>query len=123
MKILNLYIYQFIFLVIATLISYIIKGITGFGNTVIMVPFFSFILTSKQITPIDLLFSIPINAFLFIRDKKSFSLKIVIPLAIMLLIGDVIGAMFLQNTDDRILKLILSLFIIIIGIEILTRPK
>lgn len=88
-----------------------------------MTPLYSFVLTSKQITPIDLLFSIPINSYLVLRDRKSFSLKIVLPLSILLLLGDIIGTLILQNTQDRILKIILSIFIIGIAIEMFTRPK
>ncbi len=123
MQIYDLELYQYIYLLLAALFSYIIKGIAGFGNTLLMTPLFSFVLKSKQITPIDLLFSIPINTFLILKDRKDFSLKVVLPISILLLIGDVIGALFLQTTDDRILKIILSILIIGIAIEMGTRPK
>jgi len=123
MQILNLKLLEIIFLFIAALIAYIIKGIAGFGNTLIMTPLFSFVLESKQITPVDLLFSIPINAYLVLKDRKSFSFKIVIPLSLLLLTGDVIGTLFLQTTDDKILKILLSFLIIGVAIEMWTRPK
>lgn len=72
-----------------------------------MTPLYSFVLMSRQITPIDLLFSIPINSFLVLKDRKSFSLTIVLPLSILLLLGDIIGTLVLQSTQDRILKIIL----------------
>lgn len=112
-----------IYLLFSTLFAYTIKGIAGFGNTLLMTPLFSFILESKQITPVDLLLSIPINAFIVLRDKKSFSLKIVVPLSVLLLIGDVIGSMFLVNSNDKILKIFLSILIIGIAIEMWTRPQ
>lgn len=88
-----------------------------------MTPLYSFVLMSRQITPIDLLFSIPINSFLVLKDRKSFSLTIVLPLSILLLLGDIIGTLVLQSTQDRILKIILSILVIVIAIEIFTRPK
>ncbi len=112
-----------IYLLFSTLFAYVIKGIAGFGNTLLMTPLFSFILESKQITPVDLLLSIPINTFIILRDRLSFSLKIVIPLSILLLTGDIIGSMFLANTSDNILKIFLSILIIGIAIEMWTRPK
>lgn len=119
----NLNFIQFLYLFIAALFAYIIKGIAGFGNTLLMTPLFSFILDSKQITPVDLLFSIPINTFLVLKDRKHFSIKIVLPLSLLLLAGDLVGALFLQSTDDRILKIFLSILIIGVAIEMWTRPK
>jgi hypothetical protein len=114
---------KIIYLFITTLISYIIKGIAGFGNTLVMTPLFSFILESKQITPIDLLFSIPVNTYIFLKDKKHFSFTIILPLTILILLGDIIGAYFLQIAEVKLLKIILSILIILIACEIGTRPK
>lgn len=113
----------YIFLFLCALIAYIIKGVAGFGNTLLMVPLFSFILPSQIISPMDLLFSIPINLFLVLRDRKSFSFKIVLPLSLLLLIGDIPGALFLKTSNDVVLKIILSFLIIGIAIEMWTRPK
>ncbi len=123
MHVFDLSLFHYLYLFIAALIAYIIKGIAGFGNTLIMTPLFSFVLDSKQITPVDLLFSIPINAFIIFRDRKNFSFKIVLPLSLLLLSGDVVGALFLQTTEDKILKIVLSLLIIGIAFEMWTRPK
>jgi uncharacterized protein len=112
---------QNIFLFISTLLAYFIKGITGFGNTLVMGSLFSFVVSNRLTTPIDLLFSIPTNLYMVWRERKSISLKVVIPLSLMLLAGVVPGTLLLRAGSDRILKSILAVVIVGMAIEMLTR--
>lgn len=47
---------QNIYLFISTLFAYFTKGITGFGNTLVMGSLFSFVVSNRLTTPVDLLF-------------------------------------------------------------------
>ncbi|MDF2700096.1 MAG: hypothetical protein K0Q49_1652 [Haloplasmataceae bacterium] len=115
--------FEFIYLFFAALLAYIIKGITGFGNTLIMAPLFNFVLDSTIVTPIDLLFSIPINSFIVYKNRKNLSLKTIIPLSIMVLIGVIPGAFLLESSDATALKIILGIVTIGIAIELSTRRQ
>lgn len=107
-----------------TVFSYFIKGITGFGNTLVMGTLFSFLVSNRLITPVDLLFGIPTNTYMVWKERKNISLKIVIPLSVMLLIGVIPGTLLLKMGNDWILKAILGIVIIGLAIEMLTRkPK
>jgi uncharacterized membrane protein YfcA len=112
---------QNIFLFISTLAAYLVKAITGFGNTLVMGSLFSFVVSNRLTTPIDLVFSIPTNIYMVWKERKSISLKVVIPLSIMLLGGIIPGTFLLKVGNDWILKSILGLVIVGIAIEMLTR--
>lgn len=112
---------QNIFLFISALLAYFIKGITGFGNTLVMGSLFSFVVSNKLTTPVDLILGIPTNIYIAWRERKNISLKIVIPLSLMLLAGIIPGTFFLKVGDDRILKSILGVVVIGMALEMLTR--
>lgn len=115
---------QNVFLFLSTMLAYIVKGITGFGNTLVMDSLFSFAVSNRLTTPIDLLFSIPTNAYIAWRERKNISLKVVIPLSLMLLAGILPGTFLLKTGDDRILKAGLGIVIIGIAFEMLfSKPK
>lgn len=111
----------YIFLFISTLLAYITKAITGFGNTLVMGSLFSFVVSNKLTTPVDLVFSIPTNLYMVWRERKSISLKVVIPLSLMLLAGIVPGVFLLKVGSDWILKSVLGVVIVGIAIEMWTR--
>lgn len=111
------------YLFIAVVLSYLVKGLTGFGNTLVMAPMFSMVVTPKTTTPVDLLFSLPANAFLVWKEKKGLRWKIVIPLAACVLIGNVPGVLFLKTGNVAMLKIVLGIVVILIGIEMLIRDK
>jgi Predicted permeases len=114
---------QNIFLFISTLLAYFIKSITGFGNTLVMGSLFSFVVPNRLTTPVDLVLSIPTNIYIVWRERKNISLKTVVPLALMLLVGIVPGTFLLKVGNDWLLKCILGLVIVGIAIEMLLRKS
>ena len=112
---------QNIFLFISTLLAYIIKGITGFGNTLVMGSLFSFVVSNRLTTPVDLIFGIPTNTYIVWRGRKNISLKVVIPLSLMLLAGIIPGTFLLKEGNDRILKSILGVVVVGMALEMWTR--
>lgn len=112
---------QNIFLFISTMFAYFIKGITGFGNTLVMNSLFSFAVSNRLTTPVDLLLGIPTNAYIAWRERKNISMKVVIPLSLMLLAGAVPGTFLLKFGSDWMLKSILGIVIVGIALEMLLR--
>jgi uncharacterized membrane protein YfcA len=112
---------QNLYLFLSTMLAYFVKGITGFGNTLVMGSLFSFAVSNRLTTPLDLLFSIPTNTFIAWRERKNISLKVVIPLSLMLLAGILPGTFLLKTGNDRILKAGLGIVIVGIAIEMFTR--
>lgn len=114
---------QNIFLFISTLLAFFIKGITGFGNTLVMGSLFSFAVSNKLTTPIDLILGLPTNIYIVWRERKNISLKIVVPLSIMLLCGIIPGTFLLKLGNDWLLKLIFGIVVIGMALEMLTRKS
>lgn len=112
---------DFIFLFISTLFAYLIKSITGFGNTLVMGSLFSFVVSNRLTTPVDLVLSVPTNAYIAWRERKNISIKVVVSLSILLLAGIIPGTFLLKMGSDWILKAILGIVIVGIAVEMLTR--
>lgn len=112
---------DYIYLFVSTVLAYFIKAITGFGNTLVMGPLFSFVMSNRLITPVDLIFSIPTNTYIAWRERKNISMKVVIPLSLMLLIGIIPGTFLLKVSSDWILKSILGIVVIGMALEMLAR--
>ncbi|RII33431.1 sulfite exporter TauE/SafE family protein [Clostridium chromiireducens] len=114
---------QNLFLFISTVLAYFIKAITGFGNTLVMGSLFSFMVPNRLTTPIDLIFSIPTNIYIVWRERKNVSLKVVVPLSLMLLAGIIPGTLLLKVGNDRLLKSILGIVVVGMALEMLTRKQ
>lgn len=110
-----------LFLLVSTLIAYLVKGFTGFGNTLVMGSLFSFVVSNRLTTPIDLLISIPTNTYMVWRERRNISLRVVIPLSLMLLAGIIPGIFLLKVSNDWILKSILGIVVVGMAVEMLTR--
>jgi len=100
-----------------------VKGLTGFGNSLVMAPMFSMVVTPKTTTPVDLLFSLPANAYLVWKEKQGLDYKVVGPLALCVLIGNVPGILFLKTGNMTLLKVVLGIVVICIGLEMIFRDK
>ena len=114
---------EIIYLFIAVFSAYFIKGITGFGNTLIMAPLFSFVISNRITTPVDLLFSLPTNAYIVWRERKHIRMKIILPVMAMLTLGAIPGVIFLKLAEDQLLKALLGLVIAGVGLEMLWRHR
>lgn len=112
---------HYVLLFVATFIAYFVKGITGFGNTLVMGSLFSFMVPNKVTTPTDLIISIPTNMYMAWRERKDISLKVVIPLSLMMLVGIIPGTFLLEVGSDWLLKFILGIVVVGMGFEMLTR--
>lgn len=110
-----------LYLFMSVFISFFIKGITGFGNTLVMAPLFSFVVPNRFTTPVDLLISIPTNAYLVWKNRGSINFRTVMPLSLMLLAGVIPGILLLKTGNDLVLKAFLGVVIVALGIEMLYR--
>lgn len=116
--------YALLALVVAC--AFTTKGITGFGNTLVMSPLFSLLsVPMGTTTPVDLLFSLPTNAYITWKERRSLNLRVALPLAAMMIIGILPGAFFLKLGDDWALKALcgLTTFALAFDIYFRNRPR
>lgn len=110
-----------IFWIIATLLAFYVKGLCGFANTLVFTSILSFGTANINISPVELILGYPTNLIISIKERKAITPRIVIPLAIMVIIGSLGGALFLKNADTTLIKIIFGVLVILVGIEMLLR--
>lgn len=109
--------------IIATLCAFFVKGICGFANTLVFSTILSFGNNNINITPVELLLGYPTNAILAWKERKSINWKMSIPLAALVLLGSIPGALFLKNAQSEVVKVVLGVVIVVIGLEMLVRER
>ena len=107
--------------IIAATVSYFIKGLCGFANTLVFTSILSFGAANANISPIDLLLGCPANLILTWKNRKSLDPKVWLPLAALVLAGSIPGALLLKNVDARAIKLVFGIVVIALGAEMLSR--
>jgi uncharacterized membrane protein YfcA len=101
----------------------IIKGLVGFGNPLISSPLLAMRLNNNVITPMNLPLDWAMNAYIVLRNRKSFKWRTTVPVACFLMAGVVPGTFFLKLASPWVLKAVLGAFIIGLGIEMWTRSE
>ncbi len=110
-----------LFIFIAQFLGYIIKGLTGFGNPLIANPIMAMRIDNVQITPGVLPVDMCVNLYISFKNRKDFITRLAIPIAVCIMIGVIPGSLFLKVGSQWLIKALLGLFIIGLGIEMLTR--
>lgn len=109
--------------IIAALLAFYIKGLCGFANTLIFSSVLSFTASNINISPIELILGFPSNLILTWKNRSQLSWKIWLPLALLVLTGNIPGAIFLKNTDIGIIKILFGAVVILVGLEMLLRER
>lgn len=106
---------------IAVAVGYFVKGVAGFGNTLVVTGAMAFSRSNAELTPVELLLCVPTNLTLAIFHRKSIDWKLAIPPLLMVLAGDVLGVLLLARVDVTAMKLVFGGVLILLGIEALWR--
>lgn len=109
--------------VLAVLCAFLVKGLCGFANTVVFNTILIFQNSSASITPLELMVGYPSNMVIAWKERKSVSLRIVVPMTMVVIAGSIPGALFLKNGDIGIIKVIFGTVVIVLGIERLMRES
>ncbi|WP_022775190.1 sulfite exporter TauE/SafE family protein [Butyrivibrio sp. AE2015] len=109
------------FWILASLAAFYVKGLCGFANTLVFTSIMSFAVANIEISPVELILGLPTNLIISWKERRSIDLKVVVPLAIMVIIGSTVGAFLLKNTDVTVIKIIFGILVIFVGIEMLIR--
>ena len=107
---------------LAVCLAYFIKGLTGFANTLVLTATMSFFRSSRDITPLDLLLSLPANLLLALRQWCSIQWRKALPLAGLTLAGCIPGTLLLRGASPAALKIVFGVLLIGLGLERLLRP-
>ena len=105
----------------ATLAAFFVKGLCGFANTLVFTSMLSFGVSNAGISPVELLLGMPTNAILAWRERRSLDLSLCLPLAALVLLGCVPGALFLRNADTRLVRLAFGVLIVVLSVQMLAQ--
>ncbi|WP_029674895.1 sulfite exporter TauE/SafE family protein [Butyrivibrio sp. VCB2006] len=111
------------FWIVATVAAYYIKGLCGFANTLVFTSIMAFGANNVNISPVELVLGFPSNLVLTFKNRKKLNHKVWIPLAILVLVGSVPGALMLKNIDVTKVKIFFGIVVVLLGIEMLLREK
>ncbi len=107
--------------IIATLLAFFVKGLTGFANTLVFTTMLSFGQNNLAISPVELLLGYPTNAILAWKERRAIDWKLCLPLCGMVLAGCLPGAFLLKSVDARAIKIFFGVVIVLIALEMLLR--
>lgn len=116
---LSIAVYSFVVIMIA----YIVKGLVGFGDPLLSNPLLAMRLDNKDITPALLPVSLILNAVIVWKNRHSLALRTVAPIAFWVMLGTIPGTLLLKVSAPWILKAVLGVFIMGLGVEMLTRKE
>lgn len=108
---------------IAALLAYFIKGLCGFANSLIFSSILSFGTNNINITPVDVLLGYPTNMIMAWKGRKEIDWKVSLPLAFLVLLGNIPGIFLLKAGNAQIIKIFFGFVIIGIGIEMFFRER
>lgn len=108
---------------IAAFLAYTVKGMSGFANTLVLSTILSFQANNLNITPLDLVLSLPSNLALAWRDRKKLNLRICAPMALCAILGALPGVFLLKLGNAAALKIAMGVLIALIGVETATRGQ
>lgn len=114
---------MFWYMAMAVFAAFWIKGISGFANSLIFGSIMSFRTNTVNITPMDLLLNIPANLYFVWKERKSVSLKVVVPLSLLMLAGSIPGVLWLSVGDATTIKVLFGFVVIGIAIEMYLRER
>ena len=107
--------------IIATVCAFFVKGLCGFANTLVFTTILRFGNSNVNISPVELILGYPTNIILAWKERRSIKWNICLPLALLVIVGSIPGALFLKNADTSIIKLVFGAVIVFIGLEMLLR--
>jgi uncharacterized membrane protein YfcA len=109
--------------IIAVFLAFVVKGLSGFANTLVFNTIMSFTAGNINITPMELLIGYPSNLYIAWRERKGITLKVWLPLALFVIIGIIPGTLILMYGDTSFLKTLFGFVVILLGLEMLLRER
>lgn len=112
-----------IYWILAAICAFFIKGLCGFANTLVFTTILSFGNDNINISPVELLLGYPSNLIIGFKERKSVDWKVCLPLAALVLLGNIPGIFLLKNVNAQVIKIIFGFVIVAIGIEMFLRES
>ena len=110
-----------VWLIVATVCAFFVKGLCGFANTLVFTSILSFGMNNVNISPVELMLGYPSNVIMVWRERRSVKWRLCLPLAAVMIGGCIPGVLLLKNADVSMVKIFFGVLIIVLGVLML-RP-
>ena len=107
---------SFIIIPLITLLAFFIKGVTGFGTALIMVPILTVLVGIHHAVVVSSILDVLGGVILFIRNPVADSRQFWVPMALGMVAGSVIGGIILKIVPMHGFELIMGTVIIFLGL-------
>jgi uncharacterized membrane protein YfcA len=100
-------------------LSYIVKGMCGFANTLVFSSIMAFHVNNVDISPLDLIVGIPANICQLVSNRKHVHMKEAVLLSALVIAGAIPGALLLKHGGTQGIKLLFGVVVVALGLEML----
>jgi len=101
----------------------VMESITGFGSGIISMPFLASLIGLKTAVPMTMVISVIFTTYMLITNYKKVAWKVYFVIIGFVILGLPIGIFIFSYFDEKSLKLILGIFILVFSIRALIRTK
>ncbi|MEI7432567.1 MAG: sulfite exporter TauE/SafE family protein [Betaproteobacteria bacterium] len=108
---------SYLLLGFVVLITHFLEGITGFGCTVLALPFAIMLVGTKQAVPVLLFLALLLALYIVLIDRKKIVWKEFFKIVLFVGLGLPVGIMTFSYLNDVALKYILGVFMIVVSIR------
>lgn len=95
------------------LFAYMIKGVSGFGPALFLIPVLSLVFPASQAILLSTFLDMCLGFILFLMVRKRIDWKMIIPLTVLFFIGTTLGAWLLPYLALDVLKKIIGIIVVI----------
>ena len=106
-------------MIAAAFIAFFIKGLCGFANTLVFTTILGFSIDNANISPMEVILGYPSNVIIAWNERKNIKWKLWLPMAMMVILGSLPGAILLKIANAQVVKIIFGFVVIAISIEML----
>jgi uncharacterized membrane protein YfcA len=104
---------EIVIIIVTVVAAYVLKAITGFGTSLIIIPVLSVFFDLKTAIMIAAIGDVISNSILMIKDREKITFPKLKTLALGLFLGTFLGVSMLNIIDTNILRKFLAIFILI----------
>ena len=108
---------SYLLLGFVVLITHFLEGITGFGCTVLALPFAIMLVGTKQAVPVLLFLALLLAGYIVLIDRKKIVWREFFKIVAFVGMGLPVGILTFNYLDERMLKMILGVFMVIVSIR------
>ena len=103
---------NYFYLILVILFSGFIRGFLGFASGLITIPILSFLYSPIFAIAFNIVIEIPTTIYLTYVGAKKCNFREISPMFFSMLITIPIGTIFLVSTDEQVIRIIMSIFVI-----------